>query len=284
MIMIRSNSVAYATTTTYQYYAAVVSDNFLQGANWTTSALIQTPNHIPISAEWPTWLEDVQKGKTQQHSRLTRKLLTTDKGDIQLKKLDNRACVETYTTPFVTRNGNLILTVDHQKANTSNYFNSSLLLLYQTDYSNRQDTKSHAYTSYSWMCSKTAFEAGWNNPDTLRCSTILDDPSSFVLSGGIPVKSDRYKTIPYDYEDRDLPINACYTQGIEQNCTVEASIALLGIVIAFITCKTLCMVWILWRLKETPLAVLGDAIASFMTQSDDLTKDACLVPPDPSAG
>jgi hypothetical protein len=279
MTVTRSNSVVYATTSAYEYYAAVVTDDFFQGANWTTSALVQTPNHVAISAEWPTWLEDAQKGRTQRTRRLTRPLLTEITGDIRLTKLDNRACAQTYTTPYVTRNGNLILTVDHQNTNTTNYFNSSLLLLYQTDYSNRQDTRSHAYMSYGWMCARNAFEASWDGQNALQCSTILSDPSSFILQGGIPVKSNSSRTEHYDYLSRDLPISACYTQEIEQDCTVEASIALLGIVIAFITCKTLCMLWILWRLKETPLAVLGDAIASFTTQPDNHTKDACLAPP-----
>jgi hypothetical protein len=57
---------------------------------------------------------------------------------------------------------------------------------------------------------------------------------------------------------------------------VETSLFLLGVIIAFISCKALCMFWILWRLEEYPLAVVGDAIASFMEKPDGNTKGACL--------
>ena len=57
----RSNSVIYATTTAYEYVAAVVTDDFFQGANWTTSAL--EAFRTPTPTEWHAWMEDVQRGK-----------------------------------------------------------------------------------------------------------------------------------------------------------------------------------------------------------------------------
>lgn len=57
----RSNSVIYATTTAYKYVAAVVTDDFFQGANWTTSALKAYRTPPPI--EWNAWMEDVQRGR-----------------------------------------------------------------------------------------------------------------------------------------------------------------------------------------------------------------------------
>jgi hypothetical protein len=292
MTAARSNSVVYATTTAYKYYATVVTDDFFQGADWTASILTPSyyqdanstaSSHMPLagggilSTEWRTWLEDAQKGRPLQIRPPTRPMLTTGAGEIQLTKLDNKACVQTYTAPFVTQNGNLILTVDHHNSNTSNHFNSSLLAVIQAGYNNGQNQKSHAGTSYGWMCAKNAFEAARDTPNSPRCNNILGDPSSFVLHESMPVK-DGSTSSSYHYMERDLPVNACYTQQMEESCTVEASVTLLGIVITFITCKTLCMLWILLRLKETPLAVPGDAIASFMTGPDDYTKDACLAP------
>lgn len=65
MIATRSNSVVYATTTAYEYYAAVVTDDFFQGANWTTYARspIQYANPNVLATEWVTWLEDTQQGR-----------------------------------------------------------------------------------------------------------------------------------------------------------------------------------------------------------------------------
>lgn len=127
------------------------------------------------------------------------------------------------------------------------------------------------------MCAKNFYEFAWDIPWLPRCSDILSDSSTFVLYDFIRVSN---STNPPDYgsERRNLPINACYTQEMEQKCTVEASAILLGVVIACIVSKTLCMLWILWQLRETPLVVLGDAIASFMTELDKNTKNACLGP------
>jgi hypothetical protein len=57
----RSNSVIYATTTAYEYVAAVVTDDFFQSADWTTSELeVDGP---PTPTEWRAWMEDVHRGK-----------------------------------------------------------------------------------------------------------------------------------------------------------------------------------------------------------------------------
>lgn len=128
------------------------------------------------------------------------------------------------------------------------------------------------------MCANNAFEWAWKVPWLPQCSTLLKDPSSFILQDHIVVSKYSDPTGQGEHW-QSLPVNACYTQEMKQSCTVEASTILLGVVVACITCKTLCMFWILWLLKETPLVVLGDAIASFMTSPDKHTKEACLAPP-----
>jgi type 1 glutamine amidotransferase len=61
LITDRSNSVIYATTTAYEYVAAVVTDDFFQGANWTARA--REPYGTPAPTEWHAWMEDVQRGR-----------------------------------------------------------------------------------------------------------------------------------------------------------------------------------------------------------------------------
>jgi hypothetical protein len=61
LITTRSNSVIYATTTAYEYVAAVVTDDFFQGANWTTSALKSYTT--PTPTEWDAWMQDIQRGR-----------------------------------------------------------------------------------------------------------------------------------------------------------------------------------------------------------------------------
>lgn len=68
MTATRFNSVVYATTTAYDYYAAMVTDNFFQGANWTTAAITQSQWNFPgqMNPVWLMWMSEVQEGKLFQ--------------------------------------------------------------------------------------------------------------------------------------------------------------------------------------------------------------------------
>ena len=204
--------------------------------------------------------------------RITRTLIGGI-GDIQLDKLDAKACVEAYATPYVTRHGNVILTADRSNPNTITYHNNSLL---NVDYGSYNDSDAGNFLtnpSYGWMCAQNALETGWDYIPA--CSAILADPSAFEVKLYLPLRYNETEGVYY-WEPRVIPINGCFSQRLDEKCTVETSLFLLGVIIAFISCKTLCMFWILWRLKEYPLAVVGDAIASFMEESDENTKGACL--------
>jgi hypothetical protein len=144
------------------------------------------------------------------------------------------------------------------------------------DYGNYNDSAAQGFqtkTSYSWMCAQNALEVKWGYIPA--CSAILADPSAFVVNPYLPLTYNETSG-SYGWNKREIPINGCFTQRLDEKCTVETSLFLLGVIIAFISCKALCMFWILWRLKEYPLAVVGDAIASFMEDSDENTKGACL--------
>jgi hypothetical protein len=196
-------------------------------------------------------------------------------GNIQLTELDTKACVEAYATPFVTRHGNVILTANRYNPNTTIYRNNSLLMVEYGDYNTSEagDGEFRTYPSYSWMCAQNALEMEWNSKPA--CSTLLADPSAFEMELSLPLSYDETSGL-YEWESRVIPIDSCFSQRLDEKCTVETSLVLLAVIIAFISCKTLCMIWILWRLKEYPLAVVGDAIASFMEESDKNTKGACL--------
>lgn len=128
------------------------------------------------------------------------------------------------------------------------------------------------YASYNWLCAKSSFDANYG--ETPSCSSILDDPANFTIS--------ITATSTYNYSDLYVPkeetliIDSCFSQTLEEQCIIEASLSLLGVVITFISCKLLCMLWVLWKLREHPLAVVGNAISSFVKKPDENTKGACL--------
>ncbi|RGP63933.1 hypothetical protein FSPOR_8260 [Fusarium sporotrichioides] len=75
-----------------------------------------------------------------------------------------------------------------------------------------------------------------------------------------------------------LTLKYCFAEEISQNCKVGVSNQLLLIVVISITVKGLLCVIVLFVLpKEQPLAVVGDAIESFIQFPDSNTVDRCLL-------
>ena len=192
-------------------------------------------------------------------------------GQLKLTKLDNKACVEKYATPFVTQYGNVILTANRSNPNTTIYDNNSLLMVSEGNYESYGDGS--LGNSYNWMCAKGEFDTGYGSLPS--CSSILANSSAFEMKLFLPLEYNAsIQSYAWDY--RTVPIGGCFSQRLDEKCTVETTMLLLGIVIAFIICKVLCMFWIFWTLDESPLAVVGDAVASFMQNPDESTKGACL--------
>jgi hypothetical protein len=205
-------------------------------------------------AGWQSWMQGVQKG------------------DIQLSKLDNKACVQTYATPFVTHSGNLILITDAKNPNVTTYDNNTLLVVNQGVYNASRGVDFTSYASYNWMCAKSSIELTWDWAPS--CSSILNDPSEFTID----IWTTKLVTNDGSINGNTytVHIDSCLSQTLEEQCTIEASLSLLGIVIAFIFRKLLCIFWVFWQLKEHPLVVVGDAITSFIKEPDANTKGACL--------
>lgn len=147
--------------------------------------------------------------------------------------------------------------------------------MYQSIYNVTSAQGFRAYASYNWMCAESSFDATYG--ETPSCSSILDDPANFTISIATTVAYNH--TDLYVTKEEPMIIDSCLSQTLEEQCTIEASLSLLGVVIAFIFCKLLCMFWVLWKLKEHPLAVVGDAICSFLKEPDENTKGACLGTP-----
>ncbi|ORY11343.1 hypothetical protein BCR34DRAFT_327939 [Clohesyomyces aquaticus] len=72
-------------------------------------------------------------------------------------------------------------------------------------------------------------------------------------------------------------IDHCFSEPTREHCKLQFSSHLMAIVIAFNAVKTLAILWTISRLRQVPLLTLGDAVSSFLQDSDATTKDMCLV-------
>lgn len=79
-----------------------------------------------------------------------------------------------------------------------------------------------------------------------------------------------------DWTINDCPIEYCLSGYIEPICKVQLSSVIMIIVILCNFAKVLCMSLTIWKPSSIPLLTLGDAIASFLDQTDPNTADNCL--------
>ena len=70
----------------------------------------------------------------------------------------------------------------------------------------------------------------------------------------------------------DTPIEYCLAQRTEEHCEIRLQLTLLGVVIACNTLKVACFIATLLVRDFAPLATVGDAIASFMTDPETLAE------------
>lgn len=184
---------------------------------------------------------------------------------VTLQRLENEDCVKAYTSDFLTNRANLILITNSNNPNATSWNNNSLLAAYPVTY----DYGGTFYrTSFYWMCATSEF------PSTgeLSCSSILKNPGEFEVVSW--VDTDDFDTGNYYWFDVDY----CLSQQVEEMCTVESSLTLCYIILVIIAVKLGCLVWTLLVLKEEPLVVPGDCVASFIDYPDTTTAGACLWP------
>ena len=188
------------------------------------------------------------------------------------------------------QNANLILVTSHHP-DFAACLRSSVISTIRVRYDMILTSVSSKYThdtSYNWLCidshhSGRVHPAEKNHPWLWAplCSGFSSSPKDLSLrltlthSISPSDKNCYYLNVLQKY---DLKIDYCLTQEVEERCTVEASIEIMVLVAIFITCKLIGMCLVLYFLRDKPLVVIGDAIASFIARPDPMTSSACLRP------
>jgi hypothetical protein len=89
------------------------------------------------------------------------------------------------------------------------------------------------------------------------------------------MSSSSYSTDPW------MPMNNkvkyCLSERSDEQCKLEFSPQLAWVVVAFNLVKACILGFAFLSIKENPLMTMGDAVASFLTRRDDMTKDLCLM-------
>ena len=164
---------------------------------------------------------------------------TLQSNQSSLTHFENAECIRTYGTDFVTNFLNVLLVT-----NGSHTLTGSIL------------------AGYEYHPAPTSSESSVN--DILKLDWICNG----VGNCDIPNQIDQASTWSYNLKNQESTrVSYCLAQRVDPKCTVEILPQVLIIVIVCNVLKAICFTTLLKR-KFTPLIILGDAIASFMTHPD----------------
>jgi hypothetical protein len=166
-----------------------------------------------------------------------------------LTRLDVSDCIHAYATSFQTSRGSLILV-------TENSTNLGFAYSYGSSNALQRSGFNCPPNDYGWICGQVV--GTYCNPNEL-CSANI---------GSIDQT---------DWKPFGNKIEYCLSEQLQQQCTVEFSPQLAGVVIAFNALKTVVLVYIFLAVKENPLLTMGDAVFSFLSIRDDTTRALCLM-------
>ena len=159
-----------------------------------------------------------------------------------LRRLENTDCIRTYGTDFVTNYLNVLVITNNPHSQAG-----SVLAVYEYHAAPASYDVSMDILNHNWICG-------------IQSSAQVCD---------VPSKLSQASTWYFNVtgEGRNY-VSYCLAQPVEPECTVEILLPALIIVILFNIIKAICFTTLLLKRTFTPLMILGDAIASFMTDPD----------------
>ena len=168
-----------------------------------------------------------------------------------LIRLENADCIRAYNEDFVTAFLNVVLVTDDESydiAKTKGY-EGPLLATYEYHPAPSRNVSTREAILENWLCDG---QANCSIGDRIKAP----DQWSFTLFSSDP-KADQKVQIAY-----------CLAEPVQPQCTVEIFPQILIIVIICNAFKAIAFTTLLAKHNFTPLIILGDAIASFMSDPD----------------
>ncbi|KAG4441757.1 hypothetical protein IFR05_002748 [Cadophora sp. M221] len=175
-------------------------------------------------------------------------------------KLDELDCVDAYAPQLQTGHGNVIL--------VSNV--TGKLPIKTLQYS---DLKSSVYeTAWGYTFDTSGWICGAEN-----ATTVLQNGGYW--SAAEECNSDKhayYGTSTHSWLPFGTKVDYCLAQNVVPQCKVFASLSLIFLVLMMGLLKLVVMAVAFFHIDSAPLLTLGDAIASFMENADQYTRNMCL--------
>jgi hypothetical protein len=253
------NSAIFSTLAAQQFHATLVTEDFLSGGSIDTG-IVSTENLI-------AYIPGLQQAvMANSSSKIFRRLERTE-------------CIRKYSGNFVTDVGDLLAVANPTvtfsmggengtigaistaagAGGNSIYFTGYAPATYTTEQPRVIGSLGHLFVCADHV--ERDDSDNWSRGYTTRncdVNALMDRPSSWRIGGA---------RIAY-----------CLSEVRQEQCKLQFSVAILWLVVASNFVKLVCMLWILFPLKEEETFVtLGDAVSSFLQRSDENTENQCLL-------
>ena len=184
-------------------------------------------------------------GNVKSVSQPPLEIMHTKSQNNSLTRYESADCMTLYGTNFVSKARNVLLVT--KDSNTSN--NTAL------DF---QGWSSSDQVPFAWICG----DAYGFNPYTSSSAVCTLSKAKSTVSEWTVLGS---------------KIEYCMVETVTEKCRLSFSLAIMIVVIIANMAKAVVMVLTYYKLREPTLVTIGDAVASFVDEPDEMTKGLCLV-------
>lgn len=186
------------------------------------------------------------------------------------ERLSPHACIEAYANPILAERRNLIIVSskgwhcddpyaeaiadpDSPTSGIRICDNSSLYRVFPV--TNAPVAESGHTDWFTWICDGIEYDE-----DTDSCGNHykekLGNASAWTVEG--------------------YAVDYCLSEVLENQCSLHVAVNLLLVVIGFNAIKVIVLLLVVATVRDQPLITVGDAIASYVRDPDESTKDMCL--------
>ena len=169
----------------------------------------------------------------------------------KLDRLDNEDCIRSYGKLYLSNRSNLLLV----GSGSSLTVNSSIII--------ETVPATCAEDPVPWICPRYDCAVACVN----RLNEV--EPQNWTIA----VFTD------YSFESVGSalgPVDYCLSQPTEESCKLQFSLLIAMVIIFFNFFKAVIMLILAFSLREARVQTIGDAIASFLIQPDDIVNGRCL--------
>lgn len=245
------NSTVFETKASYDYIAATVTEDFLNGASF------DLPIRQPDSnGEYDEYSKPDYMGVL---SALQKKAMNN-----QLDRLTVEDCISKYKTNILSDRRHVLLVFDRSSERDHfHHVRTPPRNPIWTVYNNASPLRNpEVGPLYQWMCDEASFESYVKVCEISSRSQLT--PGSLASNAGM-------------FGIGNASIQTCYSEKQPEQCKVEIVPVFMLVIIACNVVKILAFIGALYLTEqENPLCTTGDAIQSFIKTPDQYTRGRCL--------